>query len=237
MGREMLEETNLDMIRDVNQLLYDLPLNPMYDGFLCNHPYYNSPHAMTRDGLVDLTEIKGYCKARAEMIEYIKEADLIRLYMLIREPYKLLWVKLCKDYLSSQDFAYYLYDAWITEDNPNMDVNVSRKESIEMFRSVDKKQLMTEADYEYYSNLPDKLTIWRGVSPKRIKLGLSWTDDYEKAVWFQHRFENQTGTKGRLFQVETPKKHILAYLNARGESELVTDVFKVQKKIVEVTNF
>ena len=48
---------------------------------------------------------------------------------------------------------------------------------------------------------------------------LSWTTNYETAKWFAGRFEEQ----GKINQAEIDKKHIFAYIDQRGESELIID--------------
>ncbi len=162
-----------------------------------------------------------------------KAENITRLYMLYRDPYKLTFMKFNADFMSKKDFAQYLSDAWVTEDNPNMDVNVPPKESIKLFKKADKKFLMEKDDFEYYQNLPDKIEVFRGVSVGRTKYGLSWTDDKEKAEWFKNRFSNFSGNKnkGLMLRAIVEKNDVLAYLNTRGEKELVVDVFKIKNKI------
>ena len=48
---------------------------------------------------------------------------------------------------------------------------------------------------------------------------LSWTLDKEKAEWFAHRF----GEDGTVYQARIGKEHILAFFNARNESEVIID--------------
>ena len=229
-------ETNINAIKLVDKMLLNIPVTPIYD-ILCNHPFFSSMSYIRPNmkGVYDLNDEEQLKLATNDISAYVdKLTKTIELYMLIRDPYKLLWMHLCEDYLSEKEFAEYLAESWVIEDNPNMDVNVSRKEAIRMFKKADKKYLMTNEDFSYYENLPDKLTIWRGVSPGRIKLGLSWTDDLDKATWFMHRFEKENGKKGKMYEAHVDKKHIIAYLNTRGEAELVTDVFKIRNDIHEI---
>jgi len=164
-----------------------------------------------------------------------KAEDLTRVYMFWRDPWKLTFMKYCGKYLSAKDYAELLADAWVTEENPNMDVNVSRKEAIKMFNSCDKKLLMEKEDYEYYMNLPDEITIWRGVGYHRIDLGLSWTDDEDKAKWFMNRWKSSDKYNTRqLLQVTTNKKNVIAYFNTRDEKEILLDVFAVKDKIKRI---
>ena len=50
-------------------------------------------------------------------------------------------------------------------------------------------------------------------------LALSWTLDRDKAQWFAHRF----GENGTVYEAQITKQHIYAFLNSRGESEVIVD--------------
>lgn len=165
--------------------------------------------------------------------------NLARIYMMYRDPYKLTFMKFNGEYMNKKHFAEYLSDAWVTEDNPNMDINVPPEESVKMFQRAEKKWLMEKDDYEYYQNLPDKIEVFRGVSVGRLKYGLSWTDDYEKAEWFRKRFENigqrKNGeNKCMMLKAIVDKKDVLAYFNTRNEKELVVNVFNIMDRIEKI---
>ena len=179
---------------------------------------------------IDLTIPKVYAEWLKRFSEIVNTSNLPLVYNLWRSPWKLTFMKYCGQYLSEQDYAEYLADAWVAEENPNMDANVSRKEALQMFRKCKKEYLMTEDDYEYYKNLPDKVTLYRGVARGRVDLGLSWTDDKEKAIWFKDRWSSN----GKLLKVVAEKKDIIAYFNTRQEKECLLDVFKYKGKIKEV---
>lgn len=181
--------------------------------------------------MLDLHDEEDLQRCREVWIKRIRESDLLRIYMLVRTPYKMTWFKYCNKFMSEKDFGNYLEDCWVSQENPNQDVNVSRKESVSYFKKANKKYLMTEEDFEYYNNLPDEIEVWRGVSPGREEYGLSWTDDYDKAIWFKRRFERD-GSEGYLLSAKIKKEDVLAYFNSRNESELVVDVFKIKNKIV-----
>jgi len=178
---------------------------------------------------------------RAVYDEWLKEfdkmvmecPDLTRVYMFWRAPYKLTFMKYCGEYLSDKDYAEYLADAWVTEENPNMDANVTRKEALAMFRSCKKHHLMTKEDLEVWKNIPETITLYRGVCKGHIALGLSWTDDREKAEWFRNRF-NTDGVEGKLLSVKANRKDIIAYFNTRSEKEMLLDVFQYVDDIVEI---
>ena len=163
-----------------------------------------------------------------------KTKDIVGMYIYVRSPYKLLWFSLVKDYLSEEDFAHYIEDCWISEENPNQDVNVSRKQSLSWFKMANKKLLMNEEDYKHWEELPKQVHIYRGVSIGHEEYGLSWTDDIDKAEWFMNRFNkkdkdgNVTQT-GYLLEAVVPKDMIVAYFNTRSEAECLLDVFKAKR--------
>ena len=227
--------TNLSEIRTMGKILYDaVPIQDAGYGIV-QHPYVSNMFDMSIDGeLIDLNKEENLKEVRNKYFKIIDESDLLRNYMFIRTPWKLTWFKYVNEYLSEEDYAKYLEDAWVSEENPNMDLNVSRKESIGYFKKANKKFLMNEEDYAYYKELPEELTVWKGVSPGRVSMGLSWTDDKEKAGWFKERFEGMSGEEGLLLEAKINKKDVLAYFNTRGEKELVVDVFKIKKQIIEV---
>lgn len=115
-------------------------------------------------------------------------------------------------------------DAWVTEENPNMDINCSLKESVQFFKKANKELLMEPKDYEVYKAFPETLTVYRGVAVGRIEKGLSWTANKETAEWFAHRFDNEN-EKGYVQSMTVSKKDILAYFNTRGEDEIVINIF------------
>jgi hypothetical protein len=81
---------------------------------------------------------------------------------------------------------------------------------------------MSDGELNVFNNLPENLTIYRGVGVGRKKMGLSWTENCDKADWFAKRF-NQNGKQGYLLKAEINKKGILAYFNSRNEDELIVN--------------
>jgi len=94
------------------------------------------------------------------------------------------------DYMDAKDFSEYLADYWVSTESPNSDPNFSKKQLVRLFSQADKRYLMSEDEYRQYLLLPEKLTVYRGVTShnaKNIK-ALSWTLNRDKAEWFAHRF-------------------------------------------------
>lgn len=128
--------------------------------------------------------------------------------------------------MSLKDFSNYFAHAWVTAENPNMDVNCSLRYLVSCFRYCDKKELMVEEDYQFFQQLPDEVRVYRGVTPGHNPKGLSWTLNYEKAAWFSRRFETEN-EKGYILTAIANKKDILAYFNTRNEDEVVCDTKKL----------
>ena len=82
---------------------------------------------------------------------------------------------------------------------------------LKWFRFADKKELMDEEEYQRFLNLPEEVTIYRGVSEynRKYKKAVSWTLNKEQEVW----------------EVTVPKKCILCYFAT--EDEVIVDLTKI----------
>lgn len=231
----MPKETDLTRVREMSRLIFDVvPVN--INSIVIQHPYISSTFGTNLKGeLVDLRDKNNFLEMRQRIFDMINKYDLYANYFLVNSPWKLTWLKFTKDYISNKEFSELLADAWVTQENPNDDKNVSRRTAISWFKHADKKSLMTEKDFEIYKSLPDKIKVYRGVSVGRVELGLSWTANKKKAQWFQHRFDEVHGSKkGYLLEAIIDKKDILAYFNTRGEDEIVVNVYAIKGNIRKV---
>lgn len=227
----MPKVTDLQMVKDISKCLFDaVPIN--FNDFIIQHPYISSAFTTYNGKLINLSDKNVFLETRQNIFNIIDKYDLYANYYLVNSPWKLTWLKYTKDYISNSEFSELLADAWVTQENPNDDKNVSRRTAISWFKHADKKKLMTEEDFKIYKSLPDKIKVYRGVSVGRVELGLSWTANKQKAQWFQHRFDEAHGTKkGYLLEALVDKKDILAYFNTRGEDELVVNVYAIRNSI------
>ena len=241
----MLLETDLNGVKKQTvTLAYCVQPSPVKEiPFFCIHPFVNTPmwvERMIKDGIqmsIDSIPAKYDLTNETTYLEWVKELkkrlddcyDLTQIYMLYNNPWKLTFMRFCGQFLGEKDYAEYLANAWVTEENPNMDSNVSVSRAIQMFKSCKKEYLMEKEDLAYYRSLPSKIDIYRGVAEGRVKLGLSWTDDIEKAKWFQNRF----GNNNYLLHLNVNKKDVIAYFNTRGEKEILLDVLKY-KNLIEM---
>ena len=97
-----------------------------------------------------------------------------------------------------------------------------------------REALMDEDEHEALRNLPDEFPVYRGFQGRREK-GISWTTDRDKAVWFANRFAmlDHLG-EPKLLTGVARKENVLAHFLGRGESEIVIDPAKVNKKNVSL---
>ncbi len=225
--------TDLEKVKGVAKVLANVSVQKNDNlPFLCYHPYSSYVHIgspINHNKTYNILEENDYREWVSELCVAIDRAeDLEHLLYLVNTPYYLTFLKYAKNYICERDFGELFTHSWVTEDNPNGDVNVPMKTSCSWFRGIRKEYLMNEHDMEKYNALPDKVTVYRGVSAGREHYGLSWTTDKEKAVWFANRF-----SKGYLLKVTIDKKYALAYLTSRGEEEVVVDVFNIDKSMIE----
>lgn len=173
--------------------------------------------------MVDLLNNKeDYAKWKEMVGKQIDSAENSKqLFFLLNKPYYLTFLKFSAPVLSQEDLGHLLADAWILEECPNQDRNVSKRELLALFRSVPPEYLMNQEERAAYKSLEDIVTVYRGVTSYNVKnvKALSWTLDRDTAEWFAHRF----GEEGTVYEAQIPKEHILAYFNGRNESEVVVD--------------
>ena len=144
-----------------------------------------------------------------------------QIYSLINSPYALTFLRFSQPYLSKEDFSSILVDAWMKSEYANRDANVSKERLVSMFKQADRAKLMNDMERTQLDALADPVTVYRGVTNYNAKniRALSWTLDYDTAVWFAHRF----GEDGMVYQAQIKKEHIFALLTGRNESEVVLD--------------
>jgi hypothetical protein len=102
---------------------------------------------------------------------------------------------------------------------------------------INPRLMMNEVENLSFDNLPDSLTIYRGFSIKDDKLdiedfvSLSWTLDYNKAVWFSDR---HCGLKQIILKCEIKKDEVLSYFTRRKESEIIVDFEILENNRIEI---
>jgi hypothetical protein len=125
--------------------------------------------------------------------------------------------------LNEKDFNAGLRDAYTLPEYPAI---TGKKYIKEMFDASNPKYLMDEKDYGVYENLPDKVTVYRGLQDEKAnKKGFSWTLNPLTADFFANRWYNAGIQKHKkpILQSQIDKRYIYMYYNERNEEEIVLD--------------
>ena len=229
----MVDKTNLKSVKSValSFLYLDVKLDKKIP-FVVSHPYFTTTVATAYEEgkpvMLDITTEEGLKKAREAVEKDVQKVDnCLQFLHMIRPPYLPAFFKYTAKYLSKEDFSHFLGSMWTLVEFPNADPTVSPAEFVMYFKQADKGMLMDEGDYKKYLNLPDVITVYRGVKPKGEVLALSWTLSRKKAEWFANRFQPD----GTVYRAKIAKEHVLAYFNCRSEQEIVLNY----RKLIDIT--
>jgi hypothetical protein len=105
-------------------------------------------------------------------------------------------------------------------DSENIWQNKAQWQNI--WRSMgDPRSVMDDNEQTVFKWMPEEVTVHRGIRHRtHWPRGMSWTRDKERAVWFAHRLASGRNVP-TVLTAKVLKKHVLAYVNARGEEEVV----------------
>lgn len=224
--QRIIEDTVCMLHTDIHLCDNISPELHVYHPFVCSSIQFINGRYV--DIIKDEAGYREYMKLMEQMIR--KAPDIEYVFSMVNGPYKLCWYKFNCTSMGEMDRAKYLQKAWVTEENPNMDCNMTINAVIREFRKCKKEYLMTETEMKVYNDFPDTFRIYRGVSIGRNPKGISYTANIQTATWFAHRFDTEE-KQGYILTGMAEKKNVLAYLNSRGEDEIVYDVrkFKTEK--------
>lgn len=225
----MRSKTELQGVKSVAHMLLQLDIElTKFSPMIVSHPFTNSGISgiVGEDGGFQMADLVNnpddLKKWRQQVRKQIDNADsAYGIFTLVNKPYTLAFLKFSQPYLSEQDLGQILSSAWILNESPNNDANMTRRELLSAFRSVSPEYLMDEDELRQYQELEDNVTVYRGVTShnaKNIK-ALSWTLNRETAEWFAHRF----GEEGTVYEAQIDKQHIYALFTGRNEYEVIVN--------------
>lgn len=230
---------NLDNIKAVAiGLLHQPIVETEFWPIICQHPFTNTGYCYVPD-CNELHQVKNiddpyiYEQWTAYIADKIMKAqDIYELYMMINKPYRLTFLKYIRLYIDIPIFSELLRESWISMENPNTDPNFNNSTLIQCFKYCDLQYLMDENDYIFFKNMPDEITVYRGITDqnKYSVRALSWTINPDVAEWFAKRFNS----KGIIYHTTIPKKYILAYFSDRNEEEVIIDINKIKNKDIVI---
>jgi hypothetical protein len=193
-------------------------------GFLVHHPLLVT-HICEPDHIESANKI--YDMKQARIREHRAQKKWSSFILMHERPYRLMALHdIASDITDDAAYWSLVGRYWIDSENIWEDLPTWH----EMWTSTrpERDRVMSDEDKAVLRDLPDTVTIWRGVTRRKAADGMSWTIDRSKAVWFANRFAELEGRERILVQGTIEKGNILAYLDSRGESEIVVDPANVR---------
>jgi len=194
---------NVELIEELKNsikenLIHHKYVVDIYTGLPEHNNYLNKKYKINKENAENAIKNKDY-------VRYINSHEL---------PYKL--APLCavfeKADADDKTKAELLTYNWVLTENPS----VNMKHWIKLFKYFTEKKelLMSEQELEFFNNLPEEITIYRGADTIE---GISWTLCKEKAEWFAKRYNKN----GKVFEKTVKKHDCLCFLNDRKEEEII----------------
>jgi hypothetical protein len=177
---------------------------------------------------------------QVQLDEAIKQQNWDKVFMLIEKPFRLNWLEENVN-LFQNERAYYsfLKDAYMMTEFP-MNGFYNYRDLLDLFYAKDDPKLMMDV-YEntMLQKLSNEIEIWRGIKVDdeidMENIGLSFTLDKEKAIWFAERFAKEGFDKSILIKAVIKKKHIIAIFLDRFEDEIIVNPEDIKiKEIIEL---
>lgn len=228
MGRR----TDLNSIKHVAKAMIYVEPTPLFNkGFeWITHPFYNSYWLQDYDTheIFNVTQDPDkYSKWQSNMQATIEKANSIYDIILLLNPaYQMNFLRLTYQYFHDNKLlADVLKNCWTYQEFPNWTERGRSLLTIKKLFRLSKKYIMNSDELKTYNSLPNKVTIYRGQTYEgKYYNALSWTLSYDKALWFAKRFSSN----GHLYKATIEKEYIYAYLNDRGEQEVIVDYTRLE---------
>jgi hypothetical protein len=201
----------------------DEPLNPELAEYLDDlgsmGPFVRHPLVYGFAGTPGLLNQKLAAKKEA-LAEAEAERDWGTFIWLHERPYRLEALLDVRDAADGQEFWDLMGEVWLDSENIWQNLDTWKM----LWDEPDSHKVMSEDEAAYLASLPDTVEIYRGICLRHEEMnedGLSWTVNPERAEWFSRRQAN--GNPSYVITAEIDKSSIYAYLDHRGEAEVVVD--------------
>lgn len=220
-----MKEEQLEKVREIALLYLHTPIEKTSSELVVSHPFTSSNIVASKDmRFLDLYVPSERQIWEEQMEEWIKKSSLEQIYAFLDKRYFFSFLNHTEEYLNAKMMAKVLACRWQQLEYISNNAVVSTHKILKWFRFADKKELMDEEEYQRFLNLPEEVTIYRGVSEynRKYKKAVSWTLNKEQAEWFAGRWVND---EQEVWEVTVPKKCILCYFAA--EEEVIVDLTKI----------
>lgn len=211
-------KTNLSMVKEkAIQLIYTEP--KVVEGFnVCRHPYIDScviNSIDTNKPLNIFQDTEKYLKWQEQFKEeIIHRKNVYSIFSLLKPAYRMSFFNDINQYLSDKDFSEMLALSWSA--HGGAEIPEAKLET--WFKKADKSYLMSKREQKIFSELPDQVIVYRGVSKPEYKYGFSWVLDEKVAFWYADRCGSNNSC---VYECTVDKKDILCYFDTRNEAEIV----------------
>lgn len=226
----MRKETDLEAVKKVARsfVYVDIHINEKV-GFIVNHPYIGQiATVVNEEGTLKLKDVRNEKDLEDIRNNIWKTIEAVTNYLqfinIIRPPYLPAFFKFTHHLLSAYDYSTFMGSMWTIVEFPNVDDNITAPEFVKLFRRAEKALLMDDDELRQYLDLPEEITVYRGIRGRGSLKALSWTIDIDQAEWFAKRWDKN----GKVYSATVSKDDVLAVFTSRGESELVVDYTKLK---------
>tara|TARA_R110000765_G_scaffold215100_1_gene319955 strand:+ start:1173 stop:1919 length:747 start_codon:yes stop_codon:yes gene_type:complete len=165
---------------------------------------------------------------QGQLDEAIEQENWDKVFMLIEKPFRLNWLEENIDLIEDNKKYYdFLKDAYMLTEFP-MSSFTFYSDLLELFYAKDYPKLMMNKDeLKLLNSLPNEVKIWRGVKVDDVldieNIGLSFTLNKDKAIWFAKRFSQEGVSQPTLIEAVVKKKFILSIFLDRNEDEVIVN--------------
>lgn len=124
-------------------------------------------------------------------------------------------------FADGETFWRVFHETWSGCDD-TWDLQDDLMEAIELHLETSPIDFLDQEAREFYSSLPDRITIYRGCSRSRIH-AVSWTTDLEVAKGFAKGHRGISVPDAVLMTAKIRKSDIITVIQDRDESEIIID--------------
>jgi len=203
-----------------------VPFNSSKDGFEMFRPYPlhqgnfillekdEPPVTITKDNYEDTI-----LKLVDQVIEHAKEMpnSLSTLFICMSAPYRIQFLHIIRNLISKEELSDQFEWIWVQTEYPHQ---YPITMLLDLFKMSDPNILMNAEEQAKFDELPDEITIYRGLQVNKAKVrGLSWTLSLEKAKWFANRWKKASP----VYKAVIDKKDVFAVFTGRSEEEIVVN--------------
>ena len=177
---------------------------------------------------------------KQELDKAIEKQNWDKVFMLIEKPFRLNWLEENID-LIKDDKQYYnfLKDAYMMTEFPMNGFSNYRDLLHLLYAKDNPKLMMDKEELKLLNSLPNEVKIWRGVKVDDVldddNIGLSFTLNKDKAIWFAERFSQAGVSQAILIEAVVNRFDILSIFLNRDEEEVIVNPEYIKiKKIIEL---